>query len=123
MARSSSNGVEEILGQERWTAEDAHAVLAAVSRSGLTLSAFATRHGVRPWRLYRWKRVLGREGVTAEPVSFEELRVAEPAPERPRQDEGMEVELPSGHVVRLGSGFDEGALRRLLLVLGEAGGC
>lgn len=120
MARSSSKELRAILRRRRWTAEEASAVLDAVAASGLSLNGFATRHGLQPCRLYRWSRQLRRGAAQVEPVGFEEVPVPVPAADEWRDDDRIEVALPSGHVVRLGASFDDGALRRLLAVLGEA---
>lgn len=123
-ARSSS----EYLASRRWTAEQAEQALAALDRSGLTLTAFAIREGLEPQRLSRWRRELA---AATRPV-FEEVI---PSVTSPVVDEGMaakaapsererfEVVLTSGRVVRVPASFDVGTLRRLLAVVEEAGPC
>jgi transposase len=64
MARSKSRASRDpevgrlvsTVRKRRWTSADARAVLAAYERSGLTLAAFARRHGLSPHRLYEWHR-------------------------------------------------------------------
>lgn len=120
-ARSSS----EYLASRRWTAEQAEQALAALNRSGLTLTAFAIREGLEPQRLSRWRRQLA---VAARPV-FEEVipSVTSPAVDEgmaaPSERERFEVVLTSGRVVRVPASFDIGTLRRLLAVVEEAGPC
>jgi hypothetical protein len=112
--RSSS----EYRSIRRWTAEQAGQVLAALDRSGLTLTAFAIHEGLDPQRLIRWRRQLA---AVAPPV-FEAV-VPEAAPaadngaeERVERDR-FEVVLVSGLVVRVPASFDGGALRRLLAIV------
>ena len=44
---------------EPWTPDDAQVVLAAFTRSGLSLAEFSEHHGVHPTRLRRWHIRLG----------------------------------------------------------------
>ena len=55
----------------RWTPEDARRALAALERSGQSVKAFATEHGLDPQRLYQWRRRLGE----AERTTFREVIV------------------------------------------------
>ena len=55
----------------RWTERDARVVLAALDRSGKSVSVFAAEHGVDPQRVYLWRRRLGG----AERTTFQELIV------------------------------------------------
>jgi len=112
--------------RRRWTAEDAGQALAALERSGLTLTAFAIGEGLDPQRLSRWRR---RLGGAASPV-FEEVVVADPVASildsdaaRRAERELFEVVLASGRVVRVPASFDAGALRRLLAVAEEVRPC
>ncbi len=58
----------------RWTEREAAEILAAQEASGLTVKEFASREGVSPQRLWRWRRA--RVSGVETPV-FEE--VARPA--------------------------------------------
>jgi hypothetical protein len=87
--------------------------------SGLSAREFASREGLRKERLFFWKRKLRESSAIAVAgVSFAkvEIQSARPKP----TSERLEVVTRSGHTVRVGSDFDEGALRRLLTVLGGA---
>jgi transposase-like protein len=44
--------------QRRWTAEDARLALVALRESGLSMSAFARRHGLTAQRLSWWRKRL-----------------------------------------------------------------
>jgi transposase-like protein len=107
--------IELVAHQRRWTAREAEVVLAAAERSDLSLRAFAEEHGMDVQRLYRWRKELRRESGEIEPVRFEELVVGR---ERTANNvANIEVELPSGCVVRVVAGFDESTLRRVIAVL------
>ena len=94
----------------RWTEAQGRAAVEAWQASGLEPGRFATRARIHPVRLARWIQRL-----EARPTLARVEVVGEPAIAAP-----LEVVLPSGVVVRLGAGFDEEALRRLLRVLEPA---
>jgi len=100
------------VSRRRWTEADARAALGAAAKSGLSLPAFAARHGLEVERLWRWRRVLGGG---AEIPRFREIK-AEVAVVG---GTGFEIGLRNGRVVRVGSGFDAEALVRLLAVVDE----
>jgi hypothetical protein len=66
-------------------------------------------------RLYHWRKELRREPA-GEPVSFEELVVRRGGSEE-NEAGRIEIVLPSGIVVRIGAGFDESTLRRVIALL------
>lgn len=109
----------------RWTEREAAEILAAQEASGLTVKEFASREGVSPQRLWRWRRA--RVSGVETPV-FEE--VARPAPVAlcrepliavPQQP--FEVVLSRGRIVRVPPLFDGDALRRLLMIVEEVAAC
>ncbi len=105
----------------RWTERDARDVLAALRRSGKPVRAFAADHGLDPQRVYLWRRRLGG----AEPTTFQEL-IVRPATRRvvaDAADNGFEVVLASGDMVRVPPSFDGAALTRLLEVLAQVRAC
>ena len=105
----------------RWTERDARDVLAALRRSGKSVSAFAADHGLDPQRVYLWRRRLGG----AEATTFEELMVR-PAARRvvaDAADKSFEIVLASGDVLRVPPSFDGEALTRLLEVLTQVRAC
>jgi transposase-like protein len=102
----------------RWTERDAREVLAALDRSGKSVSVFAAEHGLDPQRVYLWRRRLGR----AERTTFQELVVHSPAL-RHSTGSAFEIVLASGDVVRVPASFDSVALARLLEVLAQARAC
>src|SRR5271155_387432 len=91
----------------RWTERDARDVLAALRRSGKSVSAFAADHGLDPQRVYLWRRRLGG----AEPTKFQELIVGPAARQAIRDAAGsFEIVLASGDVLRVPPSFDGEAL-------------
>ena len=100
-------------GNRRWTAGEAQAVLTAQEQSGLTPAQFAAGEGFDVQRFYRWRRQLSRGAALAVPVFTEITPVAAATP----ADTRFEVELASGHVIRVPADFDGAALRRLVAAL------
>lgn len=95
----------------RWTPEDARGVLDALDASRLSIAEFARQEGIDPQRLYMWRRKLGERTEMPAAARLVELRVREPAAATPL---GIEVECPSGHVVRV---HDRAAIDLLPAVL------
>jgi hypothetical protein len=108
--KAPSSSVERV----RWTEQDARNALAALQRSGKSVSVFAAERGLDPQRLYAWRRRLGK----AEPTTFRELTVR-PSPRISVVDgeAPFEIALPSRVVVRVPASFNAAALARLLEVL------
>jgi transposase-like protein len=108
---------EDAENPRHWTLDEAKRVLAAFEASGLTLVAFATREGLQPQRLYKWRRRLSEQ---AEPLKFSEVAVSGGAPTTFTTAVAVadfEVVLRSGRLVRFNAQFDPTVLRRLLSVL------
>lgn len=103
------NAIEAISGKRTWSAEDAQRALEAWEASGLSVSEFARRHEVDAQRLYAWRRKLRAKSTG---VAFVPVRVVGAAP----ISEPIELEL-RGVRIRVGRGFDEDALRRVLVLL------
>src|ERR1700722_2069442 len=70
-----TKAVASPFSRPRWTEQDARGARAALQRSGKSVRAFSTEHGLDPQRLYSWKRRLGG----AEPSTFQEV-IVRPAP-------------------------------------------
>ncbi len=110
-----SKSLEVIARKRRWTAHDAEIVLTAAGSSGLSLRAFAVTHGMDVQRLYHWRKELRRERAD-EAVRFEEL-VVRHAGSSESAVARVEIVLRSGIVVRVGAGFDEPTLLRVIAIL------
>ena len=95
-------------------------------RSGLTIRAFCTEHGLAEASFYAWRQTLGqrdqeaqrrlppaRNSPTSLPPVFVPVRVV------PVSAPALEVVLGPGRVVRVPPGFDAATLRQLLAVLEE----
>ena len=110
--------------RQRWTREQARAVLEKQASSGLTVRAFAEREGLEPARLYSWRERLGvssgqRLAASAasmpERAAFVEVRAHRPS--------RIELVLRTGHVLFVPDSFDAGVLSRLVEVLERASEC
>ncbi len=110
MARSPSLSPFD---RPRWSIDVAREVVAALERSGQSVSVFAAEHGLDPQRVYGWRR---RVGARAERTTFRELTV-------PTESCVFEVMLTSGVRVRVPLDFDSEALVRLFQALTQANVC
>jgi hypothetical protein len=103
----------------QWSEHEARGVLSAWRKSGLTLERFARDRGLTPQRVRWWKAKL--EGKTTALVRSESslallpVQVTESAPSK--RGEPVAVYLRSGHIVKVGRGFDEEAFARVVAVL------
>jgi len=105
-------------GRPRWTMAEGELMVAALRASGETPAAFARRHGLHEVRVQRWVARVGRKARSAaqvRPVGFAPVRVTSAQPAA----SGLEV-VVGGAVVRVGRGFDDELLRRVVAALGEA---
>ncbi len=94
--------------------------------SGLSLRLYSERHGLKAGTLGSWNSRLKAQAADAPASSagpeaaatFLAVHVAEPTVSVPEpRDEGIELALPGGCVVRIGRGFDAVTLDRLLTVI------
>ena len=101
---------------------EARGVLSAWRKNGLTLEKFARDRGLTPQRVRWWKAKL--EGRATALVRSESslallpVQVKDSAP--PKRGEPVAVYLRSGHIVKVGRGFDEEAFARVVAVLEDA---
>ena len=97
------------MARSKWTETEARAALQAWRRSGQSLRQWALGQGLVPERLYAWRKKLG----DPEPdVQLVEVKVAQPVRGKP-----VLVMLRSGHMLKVGRGFDEEAFARAVAVL------
>ena len=94
--------------------------------SGLSLRLYSEQHGLKAGTLGYWNSRLKAQAADAltssagpeAAATFLAVHVAEPAVSVPEpRDEGVELVLPGGYVVRIGRGFDAVTLDRLLDVV------
>jgi transposase-like protein len=95
--------------RERW-----ETIIGEQRRSGLGVRAFCRKRGVNEHSFYVWRRKL-RDGKPAAPkeAGFLPVRVVSrgPAPV------GIEIEFPTGHVIRAGADADPEALARAVALV------
>ena len=110
--------------RQRWTREQAHAVLEKQATSGLSVQEFAEREGLEPARLYRWRERLGvstGQHLAASAASMpERAAFVEVRSHRPSR---IELVLRTGHVLFVPDSFDPSALSQLVGILERASEC
>ena len=99
--------------RRHWSTEEKSRIVAESYAPGASMTAVARRHGLHRNQLVRWRRqsrdlASGENGLP----SFVPVAVAVPD----RATDRIELES-AGVRIRVGSGFDAGELRRVLLVL------
>jgi hypothetical protein len=114
----TSNELTRLKRSRYWRTDDGRMAVQAWRESGLPLSTFAKRSGLSGTRVRWWRDRLREEpsvplsAATLVPVTLlEGPKTSREVPTR------MEVELPSGHVLRVGADFDTDALIRLVRAL------
>jgi hypothetical protein len=118
MKRKGEGGrsLRKALSSSYWRDSQARLVLDAWQESGLSLKAFADRHGIGRSRLQRWKTQLESDrAVTFHPVQV----VLDPAAQEdvsPDSNGHVELVLRNGRRIAVGRGFDVAALERLVEV-------
>lgn len=116
--RRDGTSMKAALSSTYWHESEACRVLKLWQESGLSLKAFADRHGIGRARLQRWKTRL--EDSTA--PAFHPVQVVFDS--KPRQDSvggaspgRVELVLGNGRRVAVGSGFDASVLKELVGVV------
>jgi transposase len=125
----SNSQIEIISARERrrrWSVEEKLRMVAETHEPGASVRAVAARHDVYPNLLRTWRRLVGQGRLAASPPAcFVPVRVLESAPapaalpaavDRPAADT-IEISLPDGSRVRVGSDVNLTALRRVMTVL------
>lgn len=99
--------------RDPWTEAEARAVLAAAHASGLSIAAFARRHGMSDRQLYWWHMRLGMlaDEHVQTPSAFVPLAIAPSG-----GGSGVDV-LVGGAVLRLQRDFCDQTLARAVAVL------
>ena len=107
----------------QWSEHEARGVLSAWRKSGLTLEKFARERKLTPQRVRWWKAKLEGTSTTAvvhspQALALLPVQVEEPA-QAPasKRGEPVAVYLRSGHIVKVGRGFDEDAFARVVALL------
>ena len=103
----------------RWSEHEARGALSAWRKSGEPLERFAKERGIVPQRLRNWRKKL--EGTDSTSTSGDTVIGLLPVHvTAPKRGEPVAVYLRSGHVVRVGRGFDEDAFARVVALLERA---
>ena len=117
--------------RKRWTRRsevEIRGLLEDLTASGLSQRAFAEERGIPLSTLTWWRKKLDRDGRKPRRRKEPDLPALVPIVISPEQGSatsfggrpaGFEVELRSGHLVRVPPGFDADGLRRVLSVLVE----
>jgi transposase len=110
--------------RRRWTTEQKQTIAAQSLASGASPTAVARLHGISTVQLYTWRRALKAAQPTAANQAIGRFARVEVAPqpvasvEIPARRRGLiEIALSDGTTVRVDTGIDPRALRRVLAVL------
>lgn len=101
----------------RWSEHEARGALSAWKKSGLPLDTFAKKCGIVPQRLRNWRKKLDGATTTALATTDAPVQLLPVQVTTPKRGEPVAVYLRSGHVVRVGRGFDEDAFSRVIALL------
>lgn len=114
-------GVER---RRRWRLEEKLRIVAEAEQPGASFAEVARRHEVSRGLLWNWRQQVRRGELVPEPMpTFVPVRIAAdppialpaPAPSKaPAEAARIEIELPDGTCVRVGSGVGLAALRRVM---------
>lgn len=104
----------------QWSEHEARGVLSAWRKSGQSIERFAKERGIVPQRVRWWRDKLEGKSTalvrSQSPLALLPVQVTEPA-SPPKRGEPVAVYLRSGHIVKVGRGFDEEAFARVVAVL------
>ena len=100
--------------RDPWSEDEARSVLAAASRSGVSLAAFARRHGLSDRTLYWWRSQL-RAHPNVEPTTGMFARICTQSSPH-RELSGIEIVVADA-VIRVAAGFDPQTLAQVVAVL------
>lgn len=103
----------------QWSEHEARGVLSAWRRSGLSIEKFAKERFLVPQRIRWWKAKLEGKGTalvrSPAPLALLPVQVTESSSSK--RGEPVAVYLRSGHIVKVGRGFDEEAFARVIALL------
>ena len=104
--------------RDPWTEDEARAVLSAASRSGLSLSAFARRHGLSDRTLYWWRTQLRSHPNVESATSMFARICTDSSPSR--EVSAIEIVVADA-VIRVSQGFDQQTLAQVVAALKSCG--
>jgi transposase-like protein len=92
-------------------------VMRRFARSGASIRAFCSAHGLPESSFHYWRRELASKAGVGKSPAFVPLVVESPAPGPAAPQVAVEVVLHGGHVLRLLGRLDRAALADLVAVL------
>jgi len=117
--------ITSVQRRRRWSLEEKQRIVAESARPDRTVLQVAREHGIAPNQLFTWRRQLlaaatgadvGANGFVPVRISGEGSAAGRSAPSAVMAG-GIEIRLPSGVVIGVGSEVDVEALRRVLTAL------
>ena len=103
---------------KRWPKELKREIVAATCRPGASVSVVARQYDVTANQVFAWRRRFLAEAKSSSPALVPVMITPEPDDKAaPAASETIEIEVGGDCRVRVGSGFDDRALRRVLDVL------
>jgi transposase len=129
MSDVDTNGAKQ-RRNKRWPAAPKREIVAATYLPGSSVSVVARQYDVNANQVFRWRRLAETSGSTASssssssglvPVTITPELDDKPAP-APTHSDTIEIEVGGNCRIRVGSGFDGRALKRVLDVLTRAEG-
>lgn len=117
LSREVEAAVQRVAENKYWKEPQAAFILAALSDSGMSVTAFGARFGINPQKLFRWRSRLKGALVAAERPAFHPVEVVAESSAGPLGDGELDVLLRGDRTVRVRRGFDEETLARLVAVL------
>jgi hypothetical protein len=88
--------------------------------SGLSIRDFCKDRDISEPSLYAWRRTIAqRDAAATRFVPVQVIPDEKPVAVKDPSSNGLELVLGTGRVLRIGAGFDEATLRRLLALLEE----
>ena len=116
-------GVER---RRRWRADEKLRIVAETEQPGASFAAVARRHEISRGLLWNWRQQIRRGVLMAEPMPiFVPVQIAPDPPlalpsvspaqvKLPAEDGRVEITLPDGTCVRVGTGVGLANLRRIM---------
>jgi transposase-like protein len=102
-----------------WDKTKATLVMKELALSGLSVAAFAERHGLKPYHLYRWRGKLKADSGSSDSPKVLPVRlVNKPAEPQQRKTSRIDVVTPQGFVVKIRGDVDVQQLQRALRAIG-----
>lgn len=113
--------ITSVARRRRWSAADKQRIVAESVRPGRSVSAVAREFGIAPQQLFTWRRELLAAAASVAAAEFVAVTVRESAVAAPplasEASDRIEIELPTGVVIRVGPEVSTEPLRRVLAAL------